>query len=133
MIFKKMKDCRLKDSAPAEVPKPIYSEETIKKLLALVYSREEARKAFQKVKNKERGQAAVKKKKVIKKARRLGFKIKAKNCQDISKVFAGMSQNDAVITEKFIVARNKRRKEERAKRRKTTWLVDMARKYQKLD
>ena len=53
------------------------------------------------MKNKERGQAAVKKKKDIKKAKRFDLKIKAKNCQDISKVFAGMSQNEAVITEKY--------------------------------
>ena len=116
-IFKKLKECRVKGSDPAEVPKPSYSEETIKKLLALVYNREEARKAYQKAKKKDRGPAAVEKKKVIKKAKRLGFKIKAKNCQDISKVFAGMSQNVTVITEKFIVARKKRRRVEKPKRR----------------
>ena len=113
----------------SESPSPRYSEKTTKDLLALIYSRDEARDAYSKVKSKKRKREDVdKEKKIVKKAKRLGFKVKAKNCQDIRKVFAGASQKEAAITEKFLKQQNKRKREERARLKKTSWLVEMIKK-----
>ena len=126
-IYLDLRERRL-DSQPVESRSPTYSDDTTKKLLSLVYSRAAAKDAIEKTKPRKRKREVKIHKNRLKTIERMGFKMKAKNCQNIALVFKGASQKEAAITERFIKQRNKRRRED-ARMKKRSWLVDMVKQH----